>query len=64
MKTLCVCPSTQVVGKEEEANDHSKRPCKKPVFFFPFWVIRLIFGKMGSAWVRVGVSFHTLLNRP
>lgn len=37
---------------------------KNLLFFFSFWVIRLIFGKMGSAWVKVGVSFHTLLNRP
>lgn len=57
-----MCPSTQVVGKEEEANDHSKGPCKRPVF--SFWVIGLIFGKMCSAWVGMGVSFHTLINIP
>lgn len=51
-------PAHKVVGKEEEANDHSKGLAKN-LFFFSFWVIRLIFGKMGSAWVKVGcLSIH------
>lgn len=66
MKALCVCPSKRLIGKEEDANDHSKEPWKEAQFFSP-WIIQLIFGKTGFAEKGVGgggvgISFYTHIN--
>lgn len=61
MKALCVCPSTQLIGKEGEANDHLRNLVKDPRFLFlPPWITGRVFGKMCFAEKRGGWGWECL----
>lgn len=54
-----MCPSTQRMGEEEEANGHSKGSWERPVFSFR--MTGLLFAQMCSRGTRWGECFSTHL---